>query len=90
VEVPQETGAPEPIELNLAKWSDRFIAWLIDFIIVTIAVEIVFYAATFPLWFDSNPTQWFTNGTASVGYITRSLRYFLHIGLTLNRLAVNR
>jgi hypothetical protein len=47
VEVPPETGAPEPIELSLAKWSDRFIAWLIDFIIVTVAIEIIFYAATF-------------------------------------------
>jgi uncharacterized RDD family membrane protein YckC len=78
VEVPPETGAPEPIELNLAKWSDRFIAWLIDFIIVTVAIEIIFYAATFPLWFDSNPTRWFTNGATSVGYITRSLIFLAY------------
>jgi hypothetical protein len=38
-----------PIELNLAKWSDRFLAWLIDFIIVTIGIELLFYAVTFPL-----------------------------------------
>jgi uncharacterized RDD family membrane protein YckC len=75
VEVPMET---EPIELNLAKWSDRFIAWLIDFIIVTVAIEIIFYAATFPLWFDSNPTRWFTNGATSVGYITRSLIFLAY------------
>jgi hypothetical protein len=47
MEVSPETG-PEPIELNLAKWSDRFIAWLIDFIIVTVAIEIIFYAVRQP------------------------------------------
>lgn len=82
MEVPPETGtkgsAPKPNELILAKWSDRFFAWLIDFIIVTIGIELVFYAATFPLWFDNNPARWFTNGATSVGYITRSLIFLAY------------
>jgi uncharacterized RDD family membrane protein YckC len=82
MEVPPETG-PEgstlkPIELNLAKWSDRFFAWLIDFIIVTVGIEIIFYAATFPLWFDNNPTRWFSNGATSIGYIARSLIFLAY------------
>ena len=82
MEVPPETGAdgsaPKPIELNLAKWSDRFFAWLIDFIIVTIGIEIIFYIATFPIWFDTNPARWFSNGATSVGYITRSLIFLAY------------
>jgi hypothetical protein len=38
----------------------------------------IFYAATFPLWFDSNPTRWFSNGTTGVGYITRSLIFLAY------------
>ncbi|MFZ0513696.1 MAG: RDD family protein, partial [Candidatus Nitrosopolaris sp.] len=66
--------------LNLAKWNDRFFAWFIDFIIVTVGIEIIFYAATFPLWFDYNPARWFSNGNGatSVGYITRSLIFLAY------------
>ena len=34
----------------LASWIDRFIAWLIDFIIVSIGLGILFAAITLPLW----------------------------------------
>jgi uncharacterized RDD family membrane protein YckC len=50
-----ETPTPESNvqpELLLAKWSDRFFAWLIDFVIVQVALGIVFAAAAFPFWFD--------------------------------------
>ncbi|HEU5120247.1 MAG TPA: RDD family protein, partial [Candidatus Nitrosocosmicus sp.] len=30
-------------ELLLAKWEDRFVAWLIDFIIISIIINILFY-----------------------------------------------
>ncbi len=66
-----------PIELNLAKWSDRFLAWLIDFIIVTIGIELLFYAVTFPLWFESNPGRWF-NGAGSIGFVARSLIFLAY------------
>ena len=77
-EIGTEGSAPKPNELILAKWSDRFFAWLIDFIIVTIGIEIVFYAVTFPLWFDNNPARWFSSGVTSVGYITRSLIFLAY------------
>jgi uncharacterized RDD family membrane protein YckC len=50
----------------LASWIDRFIAWLIDFIIVSIGLGIIFAAISlpfwvaFPNWFESvsmNPTH---------------------------------
>ena len=41
-------------EIVLAKWEDRFVAWLIDFVIVSIIINILFYAFSadysFPFW----------------------------------------
>jgi len=75
VDIPSETRVGDftskPSELILASWRDRFFAWLIDFIIVTIGIEILFYAATFPLWFDSNPGL-------SVGFVVRSLIFLAY------------
>jgi uncharacterized RDD family membrane protein YckC len=39
-------------EITLARWSTRFWAWLIDFIIVSIAIEIIFAIAYAPLAFS--------------------------------------
>ncbi|HKI09539.1 MAG TPA: hypothetical protein VKA09_14185, partial [Nitrososphaeraceae archaeon] len=39
-------------EVTLARWSTRFWAWLIDFLIVTIAIEIIFAIAYAPLAFN--------------------------------------
>lgn len=48
-----ETPGPatNPPELLLARWSDRFFAWLIDFVIVQVALWAVFAAVAFPFWF---------------------------------------
>jgi len=81
VDIPSETRVGDftskPGELILASWRDRFFAWLIDFIIVTIGIEILFYAATFPLWFDSNPDKWYRGGL-SVGFVVRSLIFLAY------------
>jgi uncharacterized RDD family membrane protein YckC len=41
-------------EILLAKWEDRFVAWLIDFIIISIITNILFYVFSaqysFPFW----------------------------------------
>ena len=47
-----ETGSPEnpPTELTIARWSDRFYAWLIDYAIifgVAFAVFLAVFSATF-------------------------------------------
>jgi uncharacterized RDD family membrane protein YckC len=51
-------GTPEgggrdstPVEIILASWADRFVAWLIDFIIVSIGLAILFALIAFPFWF---------------------------------------
>ena len=60
-----------------ASWTHRFFAWLIDFIIVTIGIEVLFYATTFPLWFESNPVTWF-HATGSIGFVIRSLIFLAY------------
>jgi uncharacterized RDD family membrane protein YckC len=47
-----EMGVPS--NLVLASWTDRFLAWLIDFIIVSIGLGILFAALSLPFWFDNN------------------------------------
>jgi uncharacterized RDD family membrane protein YckC len=63
-------------ELTLARWSTRFWAWLIDFIIVMIAVEVIFAIAYAPLAFaqgvQNNP------GLGVVRGVTQSLLFFAY------------
>ena len=53
------TTKTEPIVL--ASWIDRFIAWLIDFIIVSIVLGIIFAAISLPYWIAF--PQWFYGST---------------------------
>jgi uncharacterized RDD family membrane protein YckC len=41
----------ETREIIIARWSDRFLAWLIDFIIVSIALAVLFSTIALPIWF---------------------------------------
>ena len=63
-------------ELTLARWSTRFWAWLVDFIIVSIAIEIVFAIAYAPLAFNQgvqgNP------GLGAVRFAVQSLLFFAY------------
>ena len=63
-------------ELRLARWSTRFWAWLVDFIIVVVAIEIIFAIAYSPLAFSqgiqSNPAL------GSVKYAVQSLLFFVY------------
>jgi uncharacterized RDD family membrane protein YckC len=38
-------------EIILARWTERFIAWLIDFVIVSIGLAILFALLSIPFWF---------------------------------------
>jgi uncharacterized RDD family membrane protein YckC len=63
-------------EIVLARWSTRFWAWLVDFIIVTIAIEIIFAIAYAPLAFNQgiqgNPAL------GAVKYAVQSLLFFAY------------
>ena len=41
----------ETREIILASWGDRFPAWLIYFILVSIAFAVLFSAIPIPIWF---------------------------------------
>jgi uncharacterized RDD family membrane protein YckC len=41
----------KPIQIILANWGDRLLAWIVDFILVSIALAVLFAAITIPIWF---------------------------------------
>ncbi|MFL6486858.1 MAG: RDD family protein [Nitrososphaera sp.] len=70
-------GQPGPgPELTLARWSTRFWAWLVDFLIVTVAIEIIFAIVYAPLAFN----QGIQNHPAlgAVKYAIQSLLFFAY------------
>jgi uncharacterized RDD family membrane protein YckC len=77
-EAPTSAGASQP-EVILAKWSDRFVAWLIDFAIVNIVVLSVLAAVSFPFWFGDED-RWFGPGPygGPARYAIGSTAFFLY------------
>ena len=73
-------------DVVLARWSTRFWAWLVDFIIVNVAVGIVFAIAATPLWLTGffNPQMMTTdsyrwnNGGGPLSYAISSLVFFAY------------
>jgi uncharacterized RDD family membrane protein YckC len=61
-----------PVELILASWSNRFLAWLVDFIIVSIGLGILFALLALPFWFSD-----YSNGMAIVHRSFGSAHYLL-------------
>jgi uncharacterized RDD family membrane protein YckC len=66
-----------PSGLILASWTDRFIAWLIDFVIVSIALGLIFAALSFPFWFDTNMHRAYQS-LEPFHYIITSLVFFAY------------
>jgi uncharacterized RDD family membrane protein YckC len=63
-------------EITLAKWSTRFWAWVIDFIIVSIAIEIIFAIAYAPLAFNQGVQN--NPGLGAVRFAVQSLLFFAY------------
>lgn len=61
-------------EIVLARWSTRFWAWLIDFIIVTTVAEIIFSVAYAPLAFSQGIQE--NPALGAVKYALQSLMFF--------------
>ena len=72
---PNEQPSQGP-EIVLARWSTRFWAWLVDFIIVTIAIEIIFSVAYAPLAFNQGIQQ--NPALGAVKYAVQSLIFFAY------------
>ena len=62
-------------EILLAKWSDRFIAWLIDFIIISAISGVIFTSIFGVTNFEWNENMLFSESTS---YIPASLLFFVY------------
>jgi len=71
-----ETDESKPTELIIARWSDRFFAWLIDYIIVA-AVAFAIYLAIFSANFDQVMSGDFED-SRSFEYGSISIVFFLY------------
>ena len=69
-----KTGGTDnrPVEVILASWVDRFMAWLIDFILVSIGLAILFALLSLPFWFSD-----YSNGMSAVHRSFGSFNYLL-------------
>lgn len=66
-------------ELVLAKWSDRFFAWLIDVVIVNAVLWALFAAAAVPFWItDGSPRGWFANPSGPAMWAVTSLVFLAY------------
>lgn len=63
-------------EITLAKWSTRFWAWLVDFVIVITVTELIFSIAYAPLAFNQGMQQNPALGAAK--YAVQSLMFFAY------------
>lgn len=62
-------------DLLIAKWSDRFLAWLIDFLIISAVSTLMFTITIGTFEFEWNETTIFSEGT---NYIPASLLFFAY------------
>jgi uncharacterized RDD family membrane protein YckC len=68
-----------PVEITLASWGDRFLAWLVDFILVSIGLAILFALISIPFWFSyyGNMERIFRD-TGPLPYIISSLGFLAY------------
>jgi len=65
----------EPVELIIARWSDRFIAWLIDFLIIS-SISLIIITSWFGIVdFEWNETLMYSRG---IDYLPGSFLFFMY------------
>jgi uncharacterized RDD family membrane protein YckC len=68
-----------PSEIKLARWTERFIAWLIDFVIVSIGLVILFAILSVPFWiYYAEGTEEQFKGLQPFHYLISSLIFVLY------------
>lgn len=65
-----------PVEITLASWSDRFLAWLVDFILVSIGLAVLFALVSIPFWFNYYGNM--DRDTGPLPYIISSLGFLAY------------
>src|SRR3989442_2755482 len=76
--LPSSSATTNTETIVLARWIDRFIAWLIDFIIVSIALGILFAVLSFPYWFDNTNMNMAYRSVGPFNYIISSLVFMAY------------
>jgi uncharacterized RDD family membrane protein YckC len=68
-----------PVEITLASWGDRFLAWLVDFVLVSIGLAILYVLISIPFWFSyyGNMDRVFRD-TGPLPYIISSLAFLAY------------
>ena len=79
---PSSSLEVHPTKIKLARWGERFIAWLIDFVIVSIGLAVLFAILSIPFWAHYETTaddvrQQF-KGLQPLQYLISSLIFFLY------------
>ena len=69
-----------PSEVILARWTERFVAWLIDFVIVSIGLALLFFLLSIPFWtyYAAEDVDEQYRGPQSYHYLISSLVFFLY------------
>jgi uncharacterized RDD family membrane protein YckC len=75
---PSSSATTNTETIVLARWIDRFIAWLIDFIIVSIGLGILFVVLSFPYWFDNTNMNMAYRSVGPFNYIISSLVFMAY------------
>lgn len=75
-DTPANSSAGNRNDLLLANWVDRFLAWLIDFVIVNLVLWAIFAAVAIPFWLDGTPERWFQNADGTARWAITSLVFF--------------
>jgi uncharacterized RDD family membrane protein YckC len=67
-------------EIILARWTERFVAWLIDFVIVSIGLAILFALFSIPFWtyYAAEGVEEQFRGLQPFHYLISSLVFFLY------------
>ncbi|AFU57081.1 RDD family protein [Candidatus Nitrososphaera gargensis Ga9.2] len=71
-------SSQQPTEIVLASWGTRFLAWLIDFIIVNVVLWAIFAAAAIPFWLTGMPDRWFGRAEGPIEWAVTSLVFFAY------------
>lgn len=71
-----------PSEIKLARWTERFIAWLIDFVIVSVGLAVLFAIFSIPFWAyyatTAEEVEQQFEGPQPLHYLISSLVFFLY------------
>jgi uncharacterized RDD family membrane protein YckC len=85
----QPKGGQQPV-ITLASWGTRFVAWLIDFIIINAALGVLFAIVAMPFWFTGffmNPStmmmannggQWWNSAYGLPNFVMNDLVFFAY------------